>query len=375
MAEARSTGAEASAQVPFGHRRLVLSLGPGGVGKTTTAAALALRAAEAGRKVAVVTVDPARRLGQALGLSADAGGGELVRVLDPERDGAHLDALLLDSAAVFDEVVRAYAPNRGAADRIVNSKIYRATRERLGGAIEFAAMARVLMLHTAGDHDYIVLDTPPTANALDFLGAPARIRELAENPAARMVTGTGRLGAKVLGLGGAVIIKALEALGGGDFLRELGVFLKDFAEIIREFQRRGGDFDMLLRSEHTGAVVVTSTAAFAVREAEAFAARLREWGLAVDGVLLNRADPELPDLATAPGARDALQRAVPDPATREAVIDAYTRARALGERSAAARARLASVEPPLDVYVGERSEDPPETLPELRAFGRRTFGG
>lgn len=360
--------------VPFGNRRLVLSLGPGGVGKTTMAAALALSAAEGGRKVAVVTVDPSRRLGQALGLDAtQAGGGKLVSVLEPQRDGAHVDALLLDSAAVFDEVVRAYAPNPQNAERIIRSKIYKAMRERLGGALEFAAMARVLMLHEAGEHDYIVLDTPPTANALDFLGAPARIRELAENPAARLVTGGGRIGVRVLGLGGAVIIKALEAMGGGDFLRELGNFLSDFAEIIREFQRRGGDFDALLRSDSTGAVVVTSTSSFAVREAEAFATRLREWGLSVDGVLLNRADPPLPTLS--PSVAATVEARVEHPQRRHALRDAYERARKLGERGVEARERLEAVRPRLRVYVGEREQDPPETLAQLRAFGRRVFGG
>ena len=228
----------------FAGREVVLCVGPGGVGKTTTAASIALHAAREGRKVVVVTIDPSRRLGQALGIDTGSGtGGEVVPVLTPARHGAHLDALLLDSASVFDAIVHACAKTPDAARRITSSRMYGAMAQSLGGALEYAAMARVQMLHAAGEHDLIVLDTPPTANALDFLDAPKRIHEVVDNPAAKLVVGTGKVGGKILGLGGAVLMRTLTAIGGGDFLRDLGEFLRDFADVIAEFNRRGGDFD------------------------------------------------------------------------------------------------------------------------------------
>jgi anion-transporting ArsA/GET3 family ATPase len=351
-------------------------MGPGGVGKTTTAAALALYAARSGRRVAVVTVDPARRLGQALGLDAnEAAGGVLVPVLrsEDEPSGGRLDALLLDSAAVFDSIVSAYAQHDEAAQRILNSKIYRAMRGRLGGALEYAAMARVLMLHEANQHDLIVLDTPPTANALDFLTSPQKIRELADNPAAKLVASGGRLGVRVLGLGGSVVLKALEALGGGEFIRELGAFLADFSEVIREFHRRGGDFDALLRSPRSASLVVTSSSTFAVREAVDFLAKLRDWGLRVDGVVLNRCDPQLRPLDDLPALQAYLHE---DGLSAEDAADLqrlYALGLAQGEVTRAARERIASLEPPARVFVGLRRSDPPQDLDRLEAFGRDLF--
>ena len=181
-----------------------------------------------------------------------------------------------------------------------------------------------------------------------------------------------RLGAKMLGLGGAVVIKALESLGGGDFLRELGAFLSDFAGVIREFSRRGGDFDTLLRSEETGAVVVTSTASFAVREAIDFIARLRKWGLRVDAVMLNRADPPLPALSDAPAVEARLTQL--SSAEAQALRESYADARKLGERTQAARQALEAIDPPLRTFIGYRAEVPPDTLDGLRRFGRAVWG-
>ena len=362
---------------PFARRELILCMGPGGVGKTTTAAALALRAARAGRKVAVVTVDPALRLGQALGLDAqEAAGGVLVSVLDSETidGGGKLDALLLDSAAVFDSIVAAYATGEDAAERILRSKIYAAMRQRLGGALEYAAMARVLMLHEDGEHDLIVLDTPPTANALDFLTAPQKIRELADNPAAKLVAGGGRIGMRVLGLGGAVVLRAFDVLGGGEFMKELGAFLQDFSDVIREFHRRGGDFDALLRSPRTTSLVVTSGSSFAVREAVEFLSKLREWGLRVDGVVLNRCDPPLATLDALPELRAGLEAKVPQPEARQRLIDLYATAQAQGEVTRMAKKRITELQPPTPVFVGLRQADPPQSLESLEAFGGELFG-
>jgi anion-transporting ArsA/GET3 family ATPase len=354
-------------------RSLVVCMGPGGVGKTTASAAFALAAAREGRRVAVVTVDPSRRLGQALGLDADAAeGGALVPVLTPGRDGARLDALLLDGGEVLDAIVVAYAASPEAARRILDSRIYRAMSERLAGALEYAAMARVLMLHEAGEHDLVVLDTPPTANAIDFLSAPSKIEELAENPAAKLVASGGRLGVKIVGLGGAVLLGALERIGGGEFLQQLAAFLRDFADVVREFRRRGADFDALMRSDSTGAVVVTAATPYAVREALAFTDELDDLGVGLDAVLLNRADPPRVELDET--ARRLLEERVADSATRDAIESAYADAIARGVAAQRAVDAFATKRPGVGVFPIARQPDPPGDLAALEAIGQALIG-
>lgn len=364
----------ASSTSPFALRKLVLCVGPGGVGKTTSAAALGLSAAASGRKVAVVTIDPSRRLAQALGLDARKT-GELVAV----RRGAagHLDALVLDGAKVFDTIVRSCASNPARADKILASRIYRATAQRLSGALEFAAMARVQMLHDAGEHDLIVLDTPPTANAIDFLEAPKQVRELIDNPGARVLAGTGRVGAKLLGLGGAVLGKTLATLGGGDFITDLGAFLREFAEVLGEFHRRGGDFERLLRSPSTGVLLVTTASPFSVREAREFLDQLAGYGLRIDAVLLNRTDarvPPPPDPALVE--RAFAERLGPGEAAARAsarALEVHAGLHELGLRTQRSIDAIASSRPGLRIWTAPRHVDPPDTLDELERLGSEIF--
>jgi anion-transporting ArsA/GET3 family ATPase len=364
----------ASPSMPFATRKLVLCVGPGGVGKTTSAAALGLHAAAQGRKVAVVTIDPSRRLAQALGLDAQARVGELIRV---QEAAGHLDALVLDGAQVFDTIVRSCASDPASAERILASRIYRAAARRLSGALEFAAMARVQMLHDAGEHDLIVLDTPPTANAIDFLDAPKQVRELIDNPGARLLAGTGRVGAKILGLGGSVLGKTLAAVGGGEFIGDLGAFLREFAEVLGEFHRRGGDFERLLRSPATGVLLVTSASPFSIREAREFLDQLASYGLRIDAVLLNRTDPLVSD----PPARERVEQAViaqlgDNEAARRAAArlwTTYAGIQELGHRSRRSIAAIAQTRPGLQIWTAPRHVDPPDLLPELERLGQEIF--
>lgn len=353
----------------FERRKLVLCVGPGGVGKTTCAAALGLHAAAMGRKVVVVTIDPSRRLAQALGLEGSPS-GEVVPV---RREPGHLDALILDGAKVFDTIVRQYASDPAVAEKILTSRIYKATAQRLSGALEFAAMARVQMLFDADAHDLIVLDTPPTANAIDFLDAPSRIRELIDNPGARVLAGTGRIGAKILGLGSSVLSKTLELIGGGQFIGDLGAFLREFADVLGEFQRRGGDFEKRLRSPDTGVLLVTSASPFSIREAEGFLNQLSDYGLRIDAVLLNRIDPPLPD----PAARTELERALAGSEVAgeiERIETIYGGAQALGDRARRSIDGIARSRANLRVWTAPRHVDPPDTIPELEQLGAEIFG-
>ncbi len=388
-------------------RSVLLVVGPGGVGKTTSCAALALAFAAQGKRVLVVTIDPSRRLAQALGLDEDdsARAGKIVRVSLPDpADGpvddgprptsasehphatGSLDALLLDTGEVFDEIVRACARDAEAAQSLLENRIYRATTQRLGGALEYAAMARLQILHQQGSYDLIILDTPPTANAVDFLSAPRRIKELIDNPASKLLLSTGRIGGSLLGFGSRLVMRSLSAMSGGAVLDELGTFLRDFSEVVAEFQRRGGDFERLLRSEQTGVVLATATEDFTMRESEAFLAALEDDGFFVDACVINRVDralrapPSLADLrelaarvsvnppstTATPSTDDA--RAIDETARRW--LRHYERARAAGEHALEVIAQMQQRHPALVVRAIPRQEPVPESLAQLGALGR-----
>lgn len=359
-------------------RRVVLCVGPGGVGKTTCAAALALGSAQRGRKVLVVTIDPSRRLAQALGFSAEASAGmdagipQLVP-LPPGGTDAHpggsLDALWLATEQVFAELVRTYAADATAAEAILHNPIYTAMARNLGGALEYAAMAKLQMLHAARSYDLIVLDTPPTANAIDFLSAPERIHELATNPAARLLTGGGRFGARLLGIGNSLVLRTLSSLAGSSFLTELGAFLRDFSTVLAAFQARAGDFQSLLTSPETGVVLATSASPFSVREALDFLKVLRERGLRVDSVVLNRVLPPFPpapdrETLRAALARDLQGHVLED--TLQRVLATYAGLSAQGQQGVQARDAFASAHPGLPLWLLPQREPPPTSLTDLQ---------
>ncbi len=356
-------------------RRVVLCVGPGGVGKTTCAAALALGSAQRGRKVLVVTIDPSRRLAQALGfhagLHASIDDGKPVPVALPPggAPGGSLDALWLATEHVFAELVRTYAADTAAAEAILHNPIYTAMARNLGGALEYAAMAKLQLLHAARHYDLIVLDTPPTANAIDFLSAPERIHELATNPAARLLTGGGRLGARLLGIGNSLVLRTLSTLAGSSFITELGAFLRDFSSVLAAFQSRAGDFQSLLRSPETGVVLATSASPFSVREALDFLAVLHTRGLRVDAVVLNRVLPPFP---AAPAA-DVLQRALAEQVEAPALPDSLRRVSATyaglsaqGQQAAQARAAFVQAYPALPLWLLPQREPPPTSLTDLQ---------
>lgn len=354
-------------------RRVVLCVGPGGVGKTTCAAALALGAAQRGRKVLVVTIDPSRRLAQALGFHASAaveGGLPLPVPLPSGADsGGSLHALWLATEHVFAELVRTYAADAAAAEQILRNPIYTAMAKNLGGALEYAAMAKLQLLHADRAYDLIVLDTPPTANAIDFLSAPERIHELATNPAARLLTGGGRLGARLLGIGNSLVLRTLSTIAGNSFITELGAFLRDFSTVLAAFQARAGDFQSLLRSPDTGVVLATSASPFSVREALDFLAVLHERGLRVDAVVVNRVLPPFP----APPDPETLRAAVAtlvEPAVLEdslaRITATYAGLSAQGQQGAEARAALTGAYPRLPLFLLPQREPPPTALRDLQ---------
>ena len=225
-------------------------------------------------------------------------------------------------------------------------------------------MAQLRLLHDERRYDLIVLDTPPTANALEFLAAPDRVQELVTNPAIRLLTGTGSIGARVLGIGNKVVLKALGAVGGGRFIEELGAFLREFSVVLGAFRDRAGDFQELLSSPATGVILTTSASQFSVREALAFLEVLRQRHLRIDAVVLNRMIPAFPD----PPAADAIASAVPgaeDPGAVAALLSSYRGIQIQGRRSLQAVESLASAYPKIPVWALPRREPPPNSLAEL----------
>ncbi len=352
-------------------RRVQLVVGPGGVGKTTVAAGLAVRAAEVGRRTIVVTIDPSRRLAQALGIDGADKAGEIVKL---PHVGRGLDCLLLDTAKTFETIVRLHSPSHAAADAMLKNPIYGATVRYLGGALEFAATAQVHMIHAEGSYDLIVLDTPPTANAIDFLEAPAQIAEVANNPAAKFLSQSGRIGMKFLGLGSGIMLKALEAIGGGAFVGDLGRFLGDFGAVLGEFQRRAGAFADLLISPATGTVLTTTTTGFSVREALSFLAVLADRKMRIDGVVLNRVDAPPPPWPGDEAVLAALAATHPPGAELREELEALRRAHAMLARQAQ-RAREGKDElhlnwPGTPICVVPRMDPPPTTIEEIGEIGR-----
>ena len=365
MTEQRKSGSDPLSAAP--PRRVVLCVGPGGVGKTTCAAALALGAARQGQRVLVVTIDPSRRLAQALGHDRARAGTELPVPL-PAGGRGSLHALLLATEVVFDRIVHAYAESPAAARQITGNPIYRAIAENLGGALEYAAMAQLQLLHAERRYDLIVLDTPPTANAIDFLSAPERIHEVATNPATKLISGGGKLGARLLGVGNGLVLKALSAIGGGGFLAELGAFLRDFAGVIAAFQQRAGDFSSLLTSPETGVVLATSAAPLSVREGLDFLKVLHERGLRVDGVVLNRVLPPFPPPAPTADLRAALAEQLAEDRLDDTVRrleTAYAGLRVQGEQSVAAGEALTRAYPRIPLWLLPLRDPSPTSVEDL----------
>src|SRR4051794_15232228 len=211
-------------------KRIVICAGSGGVGKTTTSAALAMGMAERGMKVAVVTIDPAKRLANALGL--DELGNEPHRV-PLDLDG-ELWAMMLDAKRTFDQLIDHLAPDEKTRDEVFANRIYQQLSTAVAGSQEFTAIAKLYELDEGGEFDVLVLDTPPARNALDFLDAPARLTRFFQGRAIRMFLRPGRF----LGRGTSVVFAIMQRLTGVDLLRDLSAFFRALGGMIDGFTER-----------------------------------------------------------------------------------------------------------------------------------------
>jgi anion-transporting ArsA/GET3 family ATPase len=274
--------------------------GSGGVGKTTTSAAIALGMAARGKRVAVLTIDPAKRLANSLGLP-ELGNEE--RQVDVDVEG-ELWAMMLDAKRTFDELIEWHAPDEQTRDAVLGNRIYRELSNAVAGSQEYMAMEKLHELHQEGRYDLLVLDTPPTRNALDFLDAPKRLSTFIDSRSLQLFMAPSRLGLKFLGRGTGMVFGVMQKLTGIDLLRDLSDFFQSFAGMTEGFRERAEHVNALLADSRTAFVLVTSPRRDAVEEATYFHHRLLDSGLPFSGVVVNRLHPPLPDDADLGGLLD-----------------------------------------------------------------------
>jgi anion-transporting ArsA/GET3 family ATPase len=270
--------------------RIIVCCGSGGVGKTTASAALALRAAEQGRRAVVLTIDPARRLAQSMGLTELDNMPRAVPEVD-EAAGGHLDAMMLDMKRTFDEVVEAHASPEKAAQILANP-FYQALSSSFAGTQEYMAMEKLGQLHRdakAGDRwDLIVVDTPPSRSALDFLDAPERLSSLLDGRLIRLLLAPAKGPTRMLSVGVRVVTNAINKVLGTQVLRDVQTFVAAFDTLFGGFRQRAEATYALLKADETAFVVVATPESDSLREAAYFVERLSQDGMPLAGLLLNR---------------------------------------------------------------------------------------
>ena len=278
-------------------KRVVICAGSGGVGKTTTSAALAMGLAAEGRRVAVVTIDPAKRLADSLGLEEL---GNEPRLVDRDRFAGHgiemkgeLWAMMLDAKRTFDELIERLSPDEETRDEILANRIYQELSGAVAGSQEFTAIAKLYDLDRSGDFDVLVLDTPPSRNALDFLDAPDRLTGFLEGRALKVFLAPTGLAAKVMGRGTSVVFSVLRRVTGVDLLQDLSVFFRVLGGLIDGFRERASGVKRLLADPATTFLIVTSPEREPSDEAIFFRGKLREAGMPFGGLIVNRVQLDL----------------------------------------------------------------------------------
>jgi anion-transporting ArsA/GET3 family ATPase len=283
-------------QARLAGKRVCICLGAGGVGKTTTSAALALGLAAAGQKVAVVTIDPAERLASALGLR------ELSpepRRIDPAlfaAQGVAMDgemwAMMLDAKRTLDETIAQLAPEEQAREEILSNQIYRELSSAVAGSHELSAIVKLYELHHECDFDVIVLDTPPSRNALDFLDAPTRMIGFLDGRALKVFIAPGGLTARLLGRSTGLVFSIFARVTGVDLLSDLSTFFRSLSGVLDGFGERTREVAALLREDATTFLIVTSPEDEPAEEAMFLAERLDEAGMSRGGLIVNRMQSE-----------------------------------------------------------------------------------
>jgi anion-transporting ArsA/GET3 family ATPase len=297
-------------------RRVILCVGCGGVGKTTTAAAIGLAAAAQGKRTLCLTVDPARRLAESLGLAEmkqEAQHVERARFEDAGLDvGGSLTVMMLDPKGTFDALVTRYASSPEVRDRILRNTLYRYISTSLAGTAEYMAMEKLYALRSDPRWDVIVVDTPPTTNALDFLDAPERMIEALDSPVFRWLVAafesTGKLSVNLLARSAAAALRGMGRLTGTGFLEALAELIVLLNDMLGGFRARADEVRQALRGPEVAYVLVTSPDPLSIREIQYFADRLRELSMPRDAVVVNRVRPVYPERPTVEAVRAELDQ-------------------------------------------------------------------
>lgn len=274
---------------------MMVCCGPGGVGKTTVAAALALEGARQGRRTVVVTIDPARRLADALGAGSL---GDAPTLIAGDWPG-ELWALMLDTRSTFDGLVNRYAPSAAQAEAILANRFYRNIAGALSGTQEYMAAEKLYELHAENRFDLVVVDTPPTRNALDFVDAPRRLTGFLENRIFRLVMLPARTSIWAFNVASQSILRVISRVVGSDLVADAIAFFQAFEGMEDGFRQRAQRVRDLLVDPATAFVVVSAPRHDALRETDFLIGRLRDSGVAIEGLVANRVHPRFGSVPTA----------------------------------------------------------------------------
>ena len=356
--------------------RILVCCGSGGVGKTTTAAALALRGAELGRRTVVLTIDPARRLAQSLGLS------ELDNTPRPVAGLAEgsLDAMMLDMKRTFDQLVIDHA-EPGKADAILANPFYQALSSSFAGTQEYMAMEKLAQLVATDAYDLVVVDTPPTRSALDFLDAPQRLTTFLDGRMVRILLAPAKAGGKVylraVTTGLSVFTNVLTRIIGADVLRDLSQFVASLETMFGGFRERAQKTYDLLKAPGTAFVVVAAPERDALREAAYFVERLAAERMPLAGLVVNRVHRTAASALTAEravAAAQSLEERGDSPLTA-AVLRLHGDRAALAVREARLQQRFSRAHPGVPVVEVAAQPGDVHDLDGLRAVGEDLAGG
>ncbi len=360
-------------------QRIIVCCGSGGVGKTTTSAAIALRAAERGRKVVVLTIDPARRLAQSMGIEAlDNTPRPVPGVVatGSNGDAGSLDAMMLDMKRTFDEVVESQAsPEK--AQQILNNPFYIAVSSSFAGTQEYMAMEKLGQLNkdarTSGRWDLIVVDTPPSRSALDFLDAPERLSSFLDGKFMKLLLAPARGPAKLVTAGFGLVTKAVTTIVGGQVLTDMQAFVSAFDTLFGGFRQRAQRTFELLQAEGTAFLVVAAPEPDALREAAYFVERLSAEKMPLAGLVINRASTDPEGDLTAAAAMSGYEklRDSDDPETRMAagLLRLHSDRKLIVERESRLRARFATAHPAVPTVVLPALPTDVHDLDGLRRIG------
>lgn len=298
-------------------RRVIITAGAGGVGKTTTAAALGVAAARRGKRVLCLTIDPAKRLAESLGIGEMT--SEAAQVDNARFEAAGipmkgtLTAMMLDTKRTFDELVLKYSSSPDKAAKLLDNKLYKYVSTSLAGTQEYMAMEKLVAVKDDPRYDLVILDTPPTSNALDFLDAPERLMEALDSATMKWFVeafqSSGKFSLNILAKSASAVLKGISKITGGGFLEAMAEFIAELNDLFGGFKERAGRVQKTLRGDDVSFVLVTSPSPPAIKEALYFAERLGEANMPCGALVVNRFHlPPAGGITVADAARSIAER-------------------------------------------------------------------